>query len=271
MLTEPKIRLAVSDPKLKDKIQIDLSGPLDTVYWYIRFNIPLDEESVNENTMEVTDTDGYIMRTDISYQPRDNRIVISPLDSYEEQRFYLLKVSKAVRSAKGQNLKTVISILFKLYQGAISDYKVLRKDVPVPPSMPRPENYEQLQKDRKPNDLDGYIENRKTHTAMKTENVSMRLWVGILGVIVAAFGLATSEVMALAVGIAICIVGVTHIYFQWANREFRSSFHYNRGVRFYNKMQYGRATASFEKALAFNPKNELARYGLVRVGMYNKS
>ena len=76
----PRIRIATSDPKLKDKIQINLEGPIDNVYWYIRFNIPLDEESVNDKTMEVTDTEGYIMRTDISYQGKHNRIVISPLD-----------------------------------------------------------------------------------------------------------------------------------------------------------------------------------------------
>ena len=270
-MTEPRIRVAISDPKLKEKIHVDLSGPLDTVYWYIRFNIPLDEETVNENTMEVTDTDGYIMRTDISYRSDDYRIVISPLDSYEEQRFYLLKISKAVRSLKGQNLKTVISILFKLYQGAISEYKVLRKDVPVPPSRPRPANYDAMQENRKPNFLDDYVENRKTHTEMKTENVSMKLWVGIMGLLIVGFGLAIQDTLVAAFGIAICATGVLHIYLQWSNKEFRSGFHYNRGVRLYNKMQYERASEAFEKALVFNPKNELARYGLVRVGMYNKS
>ena len=271
MLTEPRIRVATSDPKLKDKIQIDLTGPIDTIYWYIRFNIPLDEESVNENTMEVTDTDGYIMRTDISYQATENRIVISPLDSYEEQRYYLLKISKAVRSAKGQNLKTVISILFKLYQGEISEYKVLRKDVPVPPSKPRPHNYEEMQKDRKPNDLDNYVENRKTHTDMKPLPVGMKLWVGIAGLLFVGFGFAVADVVLVAIGIVICISGVIHIYLQWANKEFRANVHYNRGVRLYNKMQYERATAAFEKAMVLNPKHDLAKYGLVRVGMYNKS
>ena len=271
-MTEPRIRVATSDPKLKDKIQIDLAaGHLDTIYWYIRFNIPLDAESVNENTMEVTDTDGYIMRTDISYQPNDNRIVISPLDSYEEQRYYLLKISKTVRSAKGQNLKTVISILFKLYQGEISEYKVLRKDVPVPPSKPRPKNYDEMQKNRKPNDLDNYVENRKTHTEMKTEPVGMKMWVGIAGLLMVGFGLAISDPVVVVIAIIVCLGGVAHIYFQWANKEFRANILYNRGVRLYNKMQYEGARGAFEKALALNPKNELAKYGLVRVGMYNKS
>ena len=271
-MTEPRIRVATSDPKLKDKIQIDLAGGhLDTVYWYIRFNIPLDAESVNENTMEVTDTDGYIMRTDISYQQNDNRIVISPLDSYEEQRYYLLKISKAVRSEKGQNLKTVISILFKLYQGQISEYKVLRKDVPVPPSKPRPPNYEEMQKTRKPNDLDGYVENRKTHTDMKQEPLGMKMWVGIAGLVLIGFGLATGEIFLIAIAIAVCIGGVAHIYIQWMNKKFRANILYNRGVRLYNRMEYERAKAAFERALSINPDNELAKYGLTRVGMYNKS
>ena len=270
-MTEPRIRVATSDPKLKSKLQVVLTGPTDSIYWYIRFNIPLDEESVNESTMEVTDTEGYIMRTDISYQPTDNRIVISPLDSYEEERYYLLKISKAVRSAKGQNLKSVISILFKLYQGAISEYKVLKKEVPVPPSKPRPVNYDEMQEVRKPNDLDNYVENRKTHTDMKTEPLGMNLWVGVGGLLLILLGLAISDVLVISIAIVICFGGVVHIYLQWRSRGFRSNMYYNRGVRLYNRMEYERAKTAFEKALVSNPKNELAKYGLVRVGMYNKS
>jgi len=270
MQTNPKIRLATSDPKLKDKIKIDLSGSIDAVYWYIRFNIPLDEASVNDNTMEVTDTEGYIMRTDISYQVKLNRIMISPLDSYEEQRYYLLKISKKVCSAKGQGLKTAISILFKLYQGSISEYKSLRGDVPVPSSKPRPGNYDELQKNRVPNDLDNYVVNRATHTPMKTESVGMNLMIGIIGMILAGVGIIMNEIYIIVGAVTICLGGVAHIYVQWRRRGFRSNIHYNKGVRFYNKMQYTAAKASFEKALEYDPTNELAKYGLVRVGLYGK-
>jgi len=264
-----KIRFATSDPKLKDKISVNLGdGPLDTVYWYIRFNIPLDEKSVNENSMEVTDTEGYIMRTDISYRTNDNRIVISPLDSYEEQRYYLLKISKKVRSAKGQYLKTVISILFKLYQGAISEYKVLRKDVPVPASKPRPSNYDAMQKGRVPNDLDNYVENRPMHKKMSMDPIGMNIWIGLVGLAFAALGVGMGNVIVIIIAVLVCLGGVVHISVQWGNKEFRAKIHYNRGARYFNKMQYTLAKTAFERALEFNPQNQLAKYGLVRIGIY---
>lgn len=264
----PKIRVAVSDPKLKDKIKIDLSGDIETVYWFIRFNIPLDEKTVNEKSMEVTDTDGYIMRTDISYQSAANRIVISPLDSYEDQRYYLLKVSKKVRSAKGQNLKTVISILFKLYLGQISEYKILKKDVPVPPSRLRPQNYDEKQKNRVPNDLDNYVVNLKTHTKMKPEAVGINLFIGIFGLLIVIVGFITSSVPVIITAMVVCALGAAHIYVQWQNKSFRAKMHYNKGVRYFNKMQYQPAKVAFEKTLQLNPDNELAKYGLVRIGIY---
>jgi len=266
-----KIRVAVSDPRLKDKIKIDLSGigDLETVYWYIRFNIPLDETSVNEENMEVTDTDGYIMRTDISYRSSDNRIVISPLDTYEEKRYYLLKVSKKVCSAKGQNLKTVISILFKLYQGQISEYKILKKDVPVPPSKPRPKNYDEMQDNRRPNDLDNYSENVKNHVQMKADAVSINPAVGIVGFLLVFLGFAMGPNIPVVIfALILCVFGAVHIFIQWQNKVFRAKMLYNKGVRYFNKMQYSLAKASFEKALQLNPDNELAKYGLVRVGIY---
>lgn len=266
--TNPKIRVAVSDPKLKDKITVDLTGPLDAVYWYIRFNVPLDETSVHEKSMEVTDTDGYAMRTDISYQPTSHRIVISPLDTYEEQRYYLLKVSKKVRSAKGQHLKSVINILFKLYQGKISEYKTLRADIPVPPSRPRPANYDEKQKERPPNFLDNYVENLPKRSKMSMDSVMINPFIGIVGFMTVIAGFAMSNVPVITAGMIICLLGSAHIYAQWQNRIFRAKLYYNKGVRHFNKMQYPQAKAAFEKALQIDPDHELAKYGLVRVGIY---
>jgi len=264
----PKIRVATSIPGLKNKVKVDLSGDLDTVYWYIRFNIPLDEDSVNEKSMEVTDTEGYIMRTDISYQTQANRIVISPLDSYEEQRYYLLKISRKVRSAKGQNLKTVISILFKLYQGAISEYKILKKDVPVPPSRPRPQNYEEMIKNRTPNFLDNYTENVGKRTLMEQEPVKIHMWVGILGIIAGIIGVFTANVVLALAGAVVCVAGIGHLFWQWSDKVFRSKIFYNRGVKYFNGMQYQHAQRMFDKALATDPNNQLAKYGASRVELY---
>jgi len=264
-----KVRVAVSDPRLQGKVQINVdAGSLDSVYWYIRFNIPLDEKSVNEKSMEITDTEGYIMRTDISYRSQDSTIIISPLDTYEEQRYYVLKVSKKVRSAKGQNLKSIISILFKLYQGQISEYKILKKDVPVPPSRARPKNYDEMQKNRVKNDLDNYTENLPKRTKMTQDSVGINPVVGIIGFLTVFAGFATGNITLIIIAMIICALGATHIYMQWQKKTFRAKMHYNKGVRHFNRMQYTQAKAAFEKSLELNPKNELAKYGLVRVGIY---
>jgi hypothetical protein len=267
--SQPRIRVTTSDPRLKDKLTVNLQGNTDTVYWYIKFNIPLDEASVNENSMEVTDTDGYIMRTDISYQSNANRIVISPLDSYEEQRFYLLKVSRKVRSEKGQNLKTVISILFKLYRGAISEYKILKKDVPVPPSRSRPPNYDEMQEERKPNDLDSYVANAgRIVQKMEQEPLGVRVWPGFLGVLAALASLVLGNVIAIVVAVVLCVGAIGHIAYSATRRQFRSKTQYNRGVRNFNRMMYMRARQDFEMALQTDPNNTLANYAIGRVKLY---
>ena len=264
----PQIKVAISDPSLKKKLKIELTGPIDVIYWYIRFNTPLDETTVNERTMEVTDTDGYIMRTDITYQAKENRIVISPIDTYEEQRFYLLNISRRVRSSKGQNLKTKIHILFKLFQKQISEYKVLRQDVDVPTPKERPENYEELMKERLPNPLDFYMTN-PPRIKMELEDVKIRIWLGVLGLLVSLGGIfAGFNIPVMLAGAVICAVGIGHIYLQLSNRSFRAKLIYNRGARRFNKMYYQEAKEIFEKALKVNPNYDLAKYGIDKVGMY---
>jgi hypothetical protein len=43
---------------------------------------------------------------------------------------------------------------------------------------------------------------------------------------------------------------------------------FNKGVRQFNREHYREAEISFKTALAFNPKNELAEYGIYKAGLY---
>ena len=264
----PNIRVAVSDPTLKDKIKIDISGPLVTVHWLIRFNMPLNEETVNDKNMQVTDTEGYIMRTDISYKDDSNQIVITPLDSYEDQRFYLLKVSNKVCSKKGQSLKSAINILFKLYKGDIKEYRTIKEDVPVPLSQLRPIDYDERQKHRVLNYLDNYTENIDKRIKMTPENVGINPVLGILGILMVLWGFAVLSTALIVTAALISMAGAAHIFAQWQSKVFRAKIQYNKGVRFFNRMQYQEAKEAFSKALEINPNNELAKYGMVRVGIY---
>jgi len=267
---KPRIRVTTSLPSLQDKLKVDIKEgtPLDSVYWYIKFNLPLDPSTVNGKTMQVTDTDGYIMRTVINYQPHANLISVSPLDSYEEERYYLLKISNKVCSLKGTYLRTNINILFKLYKGQMNKYQTVRQDVPIPDSLPRPDDYDEWQDERTPNDLDNYVENYPKRMKMESDNVGIRLWLGILGLIAVASGILSMNLIVIAVSLLICVIGAIHIYAQWRNPRFRSKMFYNKGVKHFNQMQYQLAREYFEASHEINPKNDLAKYAIARVGLY---
>jgi tetratricopeptide (TPR) repeat protein len=266
-----RIRIATSLPSLKNKVKTNLSGNTDTIYWYIRFNIPLDGSSVSERTMDVTDTDGYIMRTDIEYDSSRNVIVISPLDTYEQNRFYLLSISKKVRSARGQNLRSTINILFKLYENQITDFKILKKDVKIPKPRPRPPDYDQQQAAKKANTSafdKSYLERSPSRDKMATVSFSFNPVIGILGILIVVAGLVLGNLWVIIAGAAVCVAGLAHIYKQWKNRELSSAVFFNLGVRKFNQEKYAEAEKLFKRAVSDNPKNELAKYGLYKISLY---
>lgn len=268
-MSDQKIRVATSIPSLKNKLQTNLSGPTDVIYWYIRFNIPLDDTSVSEKTMDVTDTEGYIMRTDISYSKENHVIVISPLDTYEQNRFYLLNITKKVRSARGQNLRSDIHVLFKLLDNQISDYKVLKKDAKIPKPKPRPRDYDKRQKAASaPNVIDQEYIDRSPKDQMATVNFYINVWVGLAGLILAIVSMVINIIWLLLASAVVCIAGLVHIYIQMKRSELASTLAFNKGVRLFNAHRYRQAEAAFQKSLQVNPDNELAKYGLYKVSLY---
>jgi len=269
-MSDAKMRVATSIPSLKGKIRTELTGPTDIIYWYIRFNIPLDENTVNDQTMTVTDTDGYIMRTDIAYQTQHNRICISPLDTYEENRYYLLAISKQVCSARGQPLKTKIHILFKLYRAQVSEYKVMRSDVKVPKPKPRPSDYEARQASRTLNAIDLAYGETVPQDRLAMLSVKANLWTGVVGLFMVLGGVAAAAAWLMVMGACVCIAGVGHIYSQLRDRDIASRITYNRGVRLFHRERYLAAQEAFAKAVKQNPNNEFAKYGLYKTGLINK-
>jgi tetratricopeptide (TPR) repeat protein len=155
-----------------------------------------------------------------------------------------------------------------LYQGQISEYKILKKDVPVPPTRPRPKNYDERQKSRVPNDLDNYVDNLPKRTRMAADSVGFNPALAIVGFLTLFAGIATRNTYVIIAAMVLCALAAAHIYVQWQNKVFRAKMLYNKGVRHFNKMQYTLAKSAFERALSLNPNNELAKYGLVRVGIY---
>ncbi len=264
-----KIKIKTSTPSLQNKIQIDLRTDADDVFWYIRFNIPLDENTVSPETMSVTDTLGYIMRTDINYNRAKNMIVISPIDSYEQNIYYLLKISSKVRSERGQSLKSQINILFKLYNNEISEYKVLKAGVAVPSSKPRPKDYDEKISKAKLLTIGQELSSNTPQYKLPYMDMKINLIPAIIGILIVLANYFLIKSMAVwFVAAAVCLAGACIIVFQILKKEQRSAISYNRGVYAFNKEKYKKAEAAFKLALYLDDDNEHAQYALNKVGFY---
>ncbi len=269
---EPRqlIKVNTTNKALKDKIKMNVQINSDAVYWYIRFNIPLDETTVSEKTMGVTDDSGYIMRTDISYSTESNMIIISPLDSYEQNVYYILNISKKVKSARGQNLKSQINIIFKLLNNQISDYKILKSNVTVPTPKPRPKDYEKIRAASKnkiytfdPAEM-GVTSPDKLPPAPVKVNIIPAL-AGLVLVIASLFLNMLPVTLAAA---AACVAGSVHLIMQIAKKTMRAVISYNRGVSCFNKGEYNKADSFFKKAFDLDEQNEMVEYALNKTSFY---
>ena len=265
-----RIQVRTSIPSLQNKIQAKITGPADVIYWYIRFNIELDPESVSGKTMNVTDTDGYIMRTVIAYKPKHNMISVSPLDTYEEGRYYLLNISKKVRSARGKHLRSTIHILFKLLEGKVSDFKVLDKNAQVPLPKPRPKDYDDIPKSVTPNHFEKKYIDSSPPGKMASVAFFINPVLGVIGLIIAGVGAFMLNTIIMGAGLTACLLGIIHVVIQLRKAELRSTLRFNKGVRLFNNERYLDAEQVFRAALDINPNNELAKHGIRKAEIYRK-
>ena len=282
------IRISANVPGLNSHIKINVNDPSEKVYWYIKFNIPLDKKFVSKDTTNVTDTDGYIMRTYIFYDEMENHIVVSPIDSYEQDRYYLLNISKAVRSANGQQLKREIHILFKLFDNRISSFKILDAAAKVPVPKVRPSDYDELQilkkeaaerkkseriSERTPPKTKVYSFEREegqvtSETPLKYAEINIKIIPSLIGLGVILASLFTGVAMIIIAAIVGCFVGIGITISGFLTKEARSNIHYNRGVGSFKHEKYEKAQEHFKKALAINDNNELAESALDKVNFY---
>ena len=261
-----RIRVRTSIPGLEGKVKARIEGPVDVVHWYIRFNLPIDETSVSGKSTNVTDTEGYILRTDISYNERLNCIVVSPLDTYEENRFYLLNIAKAVRSVRGNKLPTSIHILFKLLDNRVSNFRVLEATVKIPPPQPRPPGYELTQKNPiNPRPLPIMNPSKRTERLRKMA-YPFNPVLALLGLAAILAGVIASQVILSLIGAGLFLAGVAHISYQLYRH--RVKLYFNRGVKLFDRERYAQAEIAFKRALTVDPDHELAQYGLYKIGFY---
>lgn len=100
--------------EMEGKVKQNLKFKTGKFIWRIKFTAPLDPASVNNMNLYVTDTSGHPLKTTIRYNAETNEIEIDPLEPYAKDSSYILNISKRVRSVGGQNLKSDISLQFKV-------------------------------------------------------------------------------------------------------------------------------------------------------------
>ncbi len=266
---EPEyIKLVTSSSSIKDKIHVDVKSSTDTIYWYIKFNIPLDETSVSEKTTNVTDAEGYLLSTEIKYSERSNRISIRPLEPYEQNEYYILSISKAVRSANFQNLKRDIHILFKLKNNVISEYRILPPNVTVPKPKKKPKSINKKDPKSKVYSFDINNSDPEQRDKLPFANIFINPAIGVVGILALIGSIIMNNIIFIGISACIILAGVFHIIKQVVSKKFRSNFIYNRGAKHFKKERYEKANNFFSRALELNPENEYAEYAKNKVFYY---
>jgi chromosome segregation ATPase len=84
--------------------------------WQITFSKELDAETVNGETIVVSDAEGNIIAVDISYNSETKQVLIQSTEGFESGKTYYLNISTNVKSAEGNNLSEAIEMGFTVGQ-----------------------------------------------------------------------------------------------------------------------------------------------------------
>lgn len=270
-LQSDKIRITTSNPELKNKIRLDINVG-EPIFWCIKFNTPLDQSSVSRKTMNVTDTEGFIMETEISYEPEDNVIKLLPKESYEDNKYYLLFISKKVCSAAGNYLKKEIHIMFKLYHNQISEFKVLPGSVNVPKPKKKTAQMKRANAEKSVSKFYSFQNDEKFKELPldKLQYLSVRInpLIAIVGVLLTVVGVYLDFFPMTLIALIASVIGMLHILVQLYSKIQNSAVKYNLGVVFFNVNKYKNAKILFQKSLDKNPDNEYAEYALNKMKFY---
>ncbi len=265
-MREGNFRYASSNKELEDRIKVRMEAGADTIYWHIIFNLKLDPSTVSSKTMYVTDLGGFVLNSHITYDTETNLIVISPLETYEQNFYYILNISTKVRSEKGQNLKQPVIILFKLLENEISEMQVLPSNVKTPEPRQRPEGYKAgdvRSKVFSDNEIYGNVATDR----LKTIPLKVNPVFAIIAVAITV-GLSMVNLTLGAVGLGLALVAIGFLIQQIAAKKTRAIISYNSGVKDFNNGEYRSAKEKFKKAFLQDSQNETIEYALNKVDYY---
>jgi len=106
--------IKITDETVEKKVKQRLKFRTGHFVWRVKFNIPLDPRSINNNNIYVTDENNNILDTLIRYNETENLIEIEPRKAYSQEKNYFLNVSTRVKSAGGRKLKESVQLQFKI-------------------------------------------------------------------------------------------------------------------------------------------------------------
>lgn len=99
---------------MEGKVKQNLKFKTGKFVWRVKFSAPLDPATINNMNLFVTDDSNVPLKTAVHYNSETHEIEIEPLEAYAKDSSYILHISKRVRSVGGQNLKSDISLQFKV-------------------------------------------------------------------------------------------------------------------------------------------------------------
>ncbi len=102
------------DEDVQDKVKQKLKFRTGKFVWKVKFNIPLDPRTVNNNNLYVMDSSQVVLPTNIRYNNETNEIEVEPTQSYSSEEEYVLHISTRVKSAGGNKLKNPVQVQFKI-------------------------------------------------------------------------------------------------------------------------------------------------------------
>ena len=101
-------------PQLANRVKQDLRFKTGKFVWRVRFNIPLDPKTVNNETMYVVNSENKKLRAFIKYDTQKELIEVEPMEAYATNEYYYLTITTDVKSRGGQTLPGPVQVKFKL-------------------------------------------------------------------------------------------------------------------------------------------------------------
>ena len=272
-MSDERFRVTSTMRDLNQKLKISIEDDkTEKIYWYIKFNLVLDKTSVTNKTMQVMDTDGYIMKTYIAYDMYRNLIVVSPMDTYVENKYYILSISTDVKSQKGQNLKKEIHIMFMLINNQISRYEILKSTAGLPTPRPRPDNYDYIirglesnESPKGPGQREEDIPPSYSAPFLPMQKLNIKLGMALSSLPILGIGFFTNFVPLFFLGVMVFVLGFFILTKELAKDK--AKIYYNLGAYRFNKEKYEKAFPLIEKSYNMD-RSSYARNALRKVRHY---